>query len=155
MIPCSSVSHFMRCWWVWVAKRCSIPSQRGSGSIGGVLGVGEVGAGQVGADQGRDARRRTVKSVTLRPAVQKLATARSVGAIYLWFVIGDSGTHLRSTKCVRVPRSEIRKVALSDTVLICRHSIGRGAGVRLAHRKQVRTVGGGVQISPQVPRSRI
>jgi hypothetical protein len=112
-IPCSSVSHFMSCWWVWVAKRCSITSRRGLQWIGEVIGVGEVGAGQE-----RDARRRTVKSATSRPAIQKLATVRFVGAIYLWFVIGDSSTHLRST---RVRRSEIRKMALADTVLICRH----------------------------------
>jgi hypothetical protein len=74
------------------------------------------------AGQGRDARRRTVKSATPRPAIQKLATARSVGAIYLWFAIGDSSTHLRSTKCVRVQRSEIRKTALSHMVLIPRRS---------------------------------
>ena len=107
----------MSYWWVWVAKRCSISSRRCSKSIGGVIGVGEVGAGQVGAgqvgagqvgaDQGRDARRRSVKSATLRLTIQKLATARSVGA---WFAIGDSSTHLRSTKCVRVRRSEIRTV---------------------------------------------
>jgi hypothetical protein len=72
----------------------------------------------VGAGQGRDARRRTVKSATLRLAIQKLATARSMGT---WFAIGDSSTHLRSTKCVRVRRSEIRKTALSLMVLICRH----------------------------------
>jgi hypothetical protein len=100
----------MSCWWVWVAKHCSTSFRRGSKSIGGVIGVGEVGAGQVGAGQGRDARRLTMKSATPRPAIQKLATARSVGAIYLWFVIGDSSTHLRSTKCVRVRRSEIRKM---------------------------------------------
>jgi len=56
---------------------------------------------------GRDARRRTVKSATPRPAIQKLATARFVDAIYLWFVIGDWA---------------VQNVALSDMVLICRHT---------------------------------
>jgi hypothetical protein len=53
----------------------------------------------------RDARRRTVKNAILRPAIQKLATARFINAC---FAIGDSRTHLRSIKCVRVRRSKIQ-----------------------------------------------
>ena len=39
-----------------------------------------------------------MKSTVPRPAIQKLATARSVGAIYLWFIIGDSSTHFAQYK---------------------------------------------------------
>ena len=59
-----------------------------------------------------------MKNAIPRLAIQKLATVMSVGAC---FAIGDSRTHLRCTKCVRVRRSEIRKMTLSHMVLICRH----------------------------------
>jgi hypothetical protein len=65
-----------------------------------------------------------VKSATLRPAIQKLATARSVGAIYLWFVIGDSSTHLHSTKYVTVAE-RLSQLAAHDGTLRTFERLGR------------------------------
>jgi hypothetical protein len=66
-----------------------------------------------------------------------------VGAIYLWFAIGDSRTHLRSTKCVGVRRSEIRKMALSHMALICRHNQVQSTTSTRAARRALRLSGQG------------